>query len=216
MTKRAVEPVPEGQQFGELTALREGPPTGSRGRRTIVCKCSCGQEKTIALEKLRSGHTRSCGCQQRAAASTTGKQNRTHGKTLERIYTIWHGLVGRCRTPSNTSYPRYGALGIQVCDEWAESFDAFYRDMGDPPSDLHTVDRRDTKGHYTPENCRWVTMEVQQNNRCNNVNLTVDGRTQSVAVWARERGIPEDTIRYRLKRGWSHAEAVNGRQRPAA
>jgi hypothetical protein len=55
-------------------------------------------------------------------------------------------------------------------------------------------------------------MDVQQNNRRNNVNLTVDGKTQSVAVWARERGIPEDTIRYRLKHGWTHDEAVNGRR----
>ena len=54
-------------------------------------------------------------------------------------------------------------------------------------------------------------MEVQQNNRRNNVRLTLEGKTQSVAAWARERGIAEDTIRYRLKRGWSHDEAVNGR-----
>lgn len=211
MTKRAVVPISAGEQFGELTVLAEGPPTGTKQRRTAICKCSCGNETTVALEKLRGGRTKSCGCLKRAAAAVVGAGNRTHGKTGERIYTIWHSMVQRCRDRNHTNYPQYGARGIQVCDEWANSFEAFYRDMGDPPTDNHTLDRRDTAGNYTRTNCRWVTMEVQQNNRRNNVRLTLEGKTQSVAAWARERGIPEDTIRYRLTRGWSHEEAVNGR-----
>ena len=215
MTKRTTDSAPIGQHFGKLMVLQEGPLTGKRNRRTMLCRCDCGTEKVITLEKLRSGRSKSCGCLRREVASLVGKQNRTHGKTKERIYNIWRSMVQRCRDANHTNYPSYGSRGIQVCDEWANSFDAFYYDMGEPPSEHHTLDRRDTNGHYNRENCRWVTMDVQQNNRRNNVKVTVNGKTQSVAAWARERGIPEGTIRYRLKHGWTHVEAIFGRVYPS-
>lgn len=38
--------------------------------------------------------------------------------------------------------------------------------------------------------------------------LTVDGRTQSVRAWAKERGMREDTVWSRLSRGYAPAAAV--------
>ena len=109
----------------------------------------------------------------------------------------------RCYLESAPNYDLYGGRGIKVCDRWRESFEAFYADMGDPPSDQHSLDRRETDGDYTPDNCRWATSEEQQNNRRNNVFLEYDGQRLTVAQWGRKLGLHKNTILQRLARGWS-------------
>ena len=50
-----------GQRFGSLTALR---PAKNNGTRTAwVCRCDCGQESIVDTTSLRTGHTKTCGCQ---------------------------------------------------------------------------------------------------------------------------------------------------------
>ena len=50
-----------GQVFGKLTALRR---VGMNKRRETLwlCKCSCGKEATVTIQRLRDGTTKSCGC----------------------------------------------------------------------------------------------------------------------------------------------------------
>lgn len=49
-----------GQRYGHLSILR---PTQNIGSRTAwVCRCDCGQETVVQTNRLRSGHTTSCGC----------------------------------------------------------------------------------------------------------------------------------------------------------
>lgn len=49
--------------FGRLTVLREVPLYDRKpGRRTYICRCSCGNETTVQAHNLLSGQTRSCGC----------------------------------------------------------------------------------------------------------------------------------------------------------
>lgn len=70
----------------------------------------------------------------------------------------------RCNDPNSKDYKSYGGRGIKVCKRW-DDFAKFYSDMGPRPSPKHTIDRENNLGHYTPNNCRWVTMAVQCNNR---------------------------------------------------
>lgn len=67
-------------------------------------------------------------------------------------------------------------------------------------ADNLTLDRIDVNKGYSPENCRWVSMEVQQNNKRNNRLITYKGKTQTIAQWSREVGIPFKTIQGRLNR----------------
>ena len=90
------------------------------------------------------------------------------------MYGAWGGMVNRCHNPKNSSFGRYGALGVTVCDRWrfgengASGFECFLADMGERP-DGHTLDRIDGQRGYAPDNCRWATIKEQR------ANLTADG-----------------------------------------
>src|SRR6187549_1589225 len=58
------------------------------------------------------------------------------------MYGAWAGMVNRCYNPNNSSYERYGARGITVCERWRQSFLDFLSDMGDWPEGM-TLDRID-------------------------------------------------------------------------
>ena len=89
-----------------------------------------------------------------------------------------------------------------------ESFGVPYRIQANGYSEKMSIDRIDNQKGYSPDNCRWVTMTVQQNNRTNNRMITVNGITDTMANWSRKSGIPYSTMQERLKRGWSEEEAV--------
>ena len=89
-----------------------------------------------------------------------------HGMEDTRAYRIWNGIKRRCTNPKDPGYKNYGGRGITVCKEWSESFQAFYRDMGDPPTENHQIDRKNNNKGYNKDNCRWVLhVENSQNRR---------------------------------------------------
>jgi hypothetical protein len=113
----------------------------------------------------------------------------------------------RCFDPSNKRFAHYGGRGIRVCKRW-KTFEHFFVDMGPRPSPEHSLDRIDNDGHYSPDNCRWATRLEQANNKTATHWISHDGRTQSLASWARETGIGFSTIRYRLNSGWPASRAL--------
>ena len=92
--------------------------------------------------------------------------------------------------------------------ELAESFLAFLGAVGERPSPAHTLDRIDNALGYVPGNLRWATRREQANNQRKNVTLTVDGKTMTLAEWARETGLTPSTLHYRKSRGMSDEEVV--------
>src|SRR5574343_19345 len=80
-------------------------------------------------------------------------------------YTVWIDIKKRCYNSKSTSYKRYGARGIKVCDSWLKSFKSFIEDMGNRPTPKHQIDRIDNSKHYSPDNCRWVTKAENAQNR---------------------------------------------------
>lgn len=77
-------------------------------------------------------------------------------------FRIWQSMKRRC-APGGPKY-WYGS-GIRVCDRWQNSFQDFYADMGQRPSQWHSIDRINNAGNYEPKNCRWATSEEQNQNR---------------------------------------------------
>lgn len=109
-------------------------------------------------------------------------------------------MINRCHLPTSTGFRKYGARGIIVCDDWRGSFEAFFADMGERPSPLHSIERRDNDGPYSPSNCVWATPEAQAYNKRNTALLTHNGRTATLREWAKETGVPYAKIKSRFYR----------------
>ena len=149
-----------GQTFGFLTVVEKSP-RNDGDNITWVCKCHCGVIVTVSTSLLKTGHSRSCGCLQR---SIIGNLNKTHGMSKTPTYISWKSMLTRCYNENILEYKDYGGRGIKVCDRWRYSFENFYIDMGTKPSSQHTLERDDVNKDYSPENCRWVTREIQSRN----------------------------------------------------
>jgi hypothetical protein len=151
-----------GQRFGRLTATARA---ADRRANYWRCACDCGNESVVRGVLLRNGNTQSCGCYSKEVSAAIGRNNATHGKRHVPEYAIWNQIKQRCRNPNATRFSDYGGRGINVCERWAESFEAFYADMGPRPSSKHSIDRTNNDGNYEPGNCRWATGSQQAFNR---------------------------------------------------
>lgn len=131
-----------------------------------------------------------------------------HGGSRTQLYKVWASIKDRCTNPKNPQYKDYGGRGITMCPGWLEDFGKFSSYMGPRPDGM-TVDRIDNNGPYAPENCRWATRLEQQQNMRTNHNLTFNGKTLSIAGWAREIGMSPNTLYARiLTKGWPIEKAL--------
>lgn len=62
------------------------------------------------------------------------------------------------------------------------------RNMGNRPSDRHSIERLDNDKGYFKSNCVWATDEEQANNKRTNRFITFRKQTKTVAQWTRELG----------------------------
>jgi hypothetical protein len=157
--------LPAGARFGRLEVL--GPSESVNKKRFVQVRCACGVTKSVRVELLNRG-LQSCGCLrseksgQRAKALFT-----THGEAAARTpeYVAWLSMIRRCTDPNGPKWEHYGGRGIQVCEKWHASFEAFLADVGRRPSRGHSLDRIQVDGNYEPGNVRWATATIQRHNR---------------------------------------------------
>lgn len=157
--------IQEGQKFGRWTFLKDTDSiiVSDKKVRMVICKCDCGNERSVALFNLRNGKSLSCGCLQKEIAK---KIHTTHDEDRKSIteYTTWLGMKQRCNNTKHTSYKNYGGRGIKVCARWNDYIN-FLQDMGRKPGPEYTLDRINSNGNYEPSNCRWEKRSKQNSNR---------------------------------------------------
>lgn len=128
--------------------------------------------------------------------------------TQSRLSQIFNAMKSRCYNHKNTQYKDYGGRGVKLCDEWNDRKKKGYMTKGfisfkewaltHGYQDNLTIDRIDVNKGYSPDNCRWVTLKEQANNKTNNHFVTYKGKTQSLKKWAEELDLNYNTIRQRL------------------
>lgn len=192
-------PVVIGEVFGQLTVLEED---GGN----LKVRCSCGTELSAVKGAIRSGNTTSCGCRRK---TTMQKMLTTHGMREHPLYQTWADMRKRCYSPNSAAWEYYGGRGISICSAWG-SFAQFVSDMGERPEG-RTLERKDTNGNYSPENCVWATVATQNVNTRKSLRYLYAGQRltiQELAAKAATHGVTIGTLRGRLNRGMSVELAV--------
>lgn len=207
--------IEQGMRFGRLLVIERVRRVPGDRNAFWRCQCDCGQITAPAAANL-GRTTFSCGCLNKETAARLlreGDYSRTHSGCGTPEYRAWALIKRRCYNKNDEKYPIYGGRGIIVCDRWKNSFEAFLSDMGKRPSNLHSIDRINTNGDYTPKNCRWATKTQQARNTRRNVYVTLGGKTKCISEWCECLGVTKDHIYEkcrtdRYKNPFPSAEAV--------
>lgn len=173
----------------------------SNGKYFVKVRCVCGTEKFVNKYNYNNGVIKTCGCLKGQYA----KDNQFIKNY--RIYHIYNGMKSRCENPKNHAYHWYGARNIKVSNEWSDfqSFQTWALNNG--YADNLSIDRIDTNKSYSPDNCRWVDMKVQNNNRRNNKRIEYKGEVKTLSEWCDTLKIPMKRTSYRLTHGWTVEDA---------
>lgn len=165
-----------------------------------LCVCDCGKRKRLKKYNLTKHITKSCGCIRKEKSRDRWL---THGQSKSRIYGIWAGIKERCTNKNqsikNKKLDTY--KNISISREWLD-FNVFLRDMGQPPTNKHQIDRINTHGDYEKGNCRWATPSENMLNQRRNYKLVATYKKLNAIV-------PYKMFRKRIKeQKWDYEKAA--------
>ena len=128
--------------------------------------------------------------------------NIQHGMSYEKIYNVWRQMRQRCSNPNNKYYYIYGGKGVRVCNEWENDYMRFYEwAMSNGYENGLTIDRKETNGNYEPDNCRWIGIKENSNNKSNNILITINSETKTLKQWSEYYDVDYANAYYRHKTG---------------
>lgn len=203
-----------GKRFGRLTVVdfaHAEPPY--RGW-LWVCRCDCGNIRTLMVGDVKQGKTRSCGCLHNEVCVEKASKFMYSVKEHKRLYSIYNGIKKRCYRASEPRYKDYGARGIKMCDDWLNArtgFDNFVEwSLSNEYSEDKTIDRIDVNGDYEPANCRWVSLIEQSLNKRDTLWVSYKGEHVPLKVLCDRLGVNYDTVHNRVYAlNWSVESAID-------
>lgn len=206
--KAKTDEIVKGQVFNCLTLTGNYKFVESKsGRRLVVeAVCKCGVVKFYPLRYLKTGNTKSCGCERERKLR---ESKITHNLSKHPLYSVYQDIQHRCYNPKCKAYKDYGARGI-IC-EWTNVKD--FCEWGDANGYKKglEIDRENNDGNYSPENCRFVTRAVGNTNTRRTSKIHAFGETKTIAEWTRDERccISEHALADRIKSGkWTIEDAI--------
>lgn len=156
-------------RYGMWTILGEGEPYVRTSKEGVVVRfptkkvvCDCGEVREVLFSNLKSGKSKSCGCEKvrKAIERTT-----IHGMAQTKEYTAWCAMKTRCNSVDPDISENYKNRGITIQKEWLDSFEKFYEHVGPCPDITYSLDRIDNDLGYIEGNVRWASRSTQNRNR---------------------------------------------------
>jgi hypothetical protein len=131
---------------------------------------------TITYTRIRDGKTQ-----------TVTRSGKVHGESRTPLYRLWKAMVRRCESEKAHNYKWYGGKGVRVCEEWRTDYVSF-RDWAHDNGYVRglELDRKNSDGNYSPDNCRWITKKTNIRNRDLFWDEELDGR---LVLKAKELGV---------------------------
>ena len=187
-----------GMVFNRFTVICKDDNSKSKTKNIkYICKCDCGNIKSVFGFSLKNGDTKSCGC------FSLDKKTK-HGFYYTKEYGVWRNMIYRCNNINCKKYKLYGGRGIKVCDRWAISFENFINDIGFRPSNKHSLDRFPNKdGNYEPSNCRWADIYEQNSNTNRNIYYELNGEKKILSQYAKDWGVNYSAVHNHINNGES-------------
>lgn len=123
-----------------------------------------------------------------------------HGMCGTKLYRIWNGLKDHCVHEKSTSFPKFGGVGIKLCEDWMgfEGFLAWAQSVG--YIEGQTLCRSDVDGNFEPDNCFFGDKSDRYHSMRTCHYLEYKGQRHNINDWARIFGVPKSTLQGRLKR----------------
>ena len=204
MPNRKSRHVPDiGKRIGLLQVVDLADPYIWRGKAVRLrwrCECACGGITEVRDDLLRSGRTRSCGCEKvRVTRERVLRHGQRAGHKLSPEYEVWRSLRRRGREKT-----------LWVVEAWLndddDTFQKFLNSVGPRPSSDHHLVHDNPDHPIGPENAVWrpKAPRIGISRRF----LVINGETFSLRQAAANVGLPVATLQRRLSRGWTETRAL--------
>jgi hypothetical protein len=192
-----------GVRYGHLIAIRY---SHYKNKHSYwLCRCDCGNERTVINSDLTGGKITHCGCLNKR------HRNAPHEWMGTKIYQVFRNMKSRCYNPHHPGFKDYGARGIRVCDSWlSDQFSFFKWALGNGYKEGLIIDRIDVDKDYTPENCRFVDDRTSMRNTRRTIYATINNEKKPLIEWCEQLGIAYTTVYARIyRRDTTPENAIN-------
>src|ERR1035437_4905990 len=158
------------------------------------CRCECGDIKLVRGVRLRNGEGIRC-----LTCDPTQEKKYAYeikNKFEYRLKYLHRAMHDRCNNKSRSYYKFYGGKGIKVCAEWS-SFSVFKKwALAHGYGQKLSIDRIDSNGNYSPDNCKWSTNSEQAKNKDRAIRMP---NGEFAKDYCEKHGVPYMTFYNRYK-----------------
>ncbi len=186
--------IPLGTRFGQLTVVAEAARSVS-GELRYLCRCACGNERTVAGSKLRHYGTVSC---RACSYQRRGEQHRQHAPvdgsaaSQSADYHVWQNLRSNAQLLTRIDGP-------VLEPDWDADMDALFADVGTQPTgDNWILARLDSRYGFVRGNVEWQQWRARHQHKRRSKWWVLGGETYpSIHAAAKGTGLSPSGVRHR-------------------